>query len=390
VSSQQYFHDGLLATNGYAERKKCTPNALGRGNCTMENLVISDQFWCGKRVLVTGHSGFKGGWLSLWLNELGARVYGYSLAPTPESEFYNRVYSNGFIGEEEFADITDFKNFSECINKFKPDIIFNLAAQPLVRASYDEPASTFAINTMGVVNLLEAVRRSPIEPTIVNVTTDKVYSNKEWIWAYREYEELGGNDPYSASKACSEIITNSYVKSFFKSSSVKIATARAGNVIGGGDMSKDRLVPDYLRAITNGSKVLIMNPQATRPWQHVLEPVLGYIQLAEKMASSKDDTYTGPWNFGPSGDPVSVIDVVTMLSEISNKKNYKIDLSSNPHEAQCLMLDSAKARNILGWKPRLTLETALKMTFSWFQLSIENADMQSFAKSQIKEYQSYE
>ena len=351
---------------------------------------MTDNFWLNKRVLITGHTGFKGGWLSLWLNELGANVFGYALAPNEESEFYNKVYYNGFPGEEQLADLADFDALSLCINTFKPQVIFHLAAQPLVRRSYLDPVSTFSTNAMGVVNILEAVRRSSAEPIIVNVTTDKVYSNKEWIWAYREPEALGGNDPYSASKACSEIITHSYMHSFFKGSAIQIATARAGNVIGGGDMSKDRLIPDYLRSYITDDEIVLRNPLATRPWQHVLEPVFGYLKLAEKMATSKVDEFSGAWNFGPSGDPVSVSDVIDNLANIAKGKHYKLDESCNPHEAQELMLDSAKARKFLGWQPKLKLDDALKMTFSWFKQSLQDMDMYEFTVSQIKSYQTHE
>lgn len=350
--------------------------------------MISKKFWQDKRVLVTGHTGFKGGWLSLWLNELGANVYGYSLAPTRDNEFYKKIFANGFIGEEQLSDITNYEKVSECINTFMPQIIFHLAAQPLVRVSYSEPVSTFATNAMGVVNILEAVRMSNIEPKIINVTTDKVYANKEWIWAYREPEALGGNDPYSASKACSELITHSYMHSFFKNTSVKIATARAGNVIGGGDMSYDRLVPDYLRSIEKDEQIVLRNPQATRPWQHVLEPVHGYLQLAEKISSAGGNDFTGAWNFGPTGDPFSVSAVVDKLSDISGGKKYQLDPKSHPHEAQDLMLDSAKARKLLGWRPKLTLDEALKLTFDWFQASLTGCDMRSFTIEQIKDYAS--
>ena len=356
----------------------------------MEDMVISNRFWQDKRVLVTGHTGFKGGWLSLWLNELGANVYGYSLAPTCENVFYKKVYSSGFAGNEQLSDITNLSEISKCISTFKPQIIFHLAAQPLVRVSYLEPVSTFETNGMGVVNILEAVRMSRLEPIIVNVTTDKVYANKEWIWAYREPEALGGNDPYSASKACSEIITNSYMHSFFKNSSVKIATARAGNVIGGGDMSCDRLVPDYLRSFKNNQAIIVRNPHATRPWQHVIEPVLGYLQLAEKMSSAEKIDFTGAWNFGPSGDPISVSTVVDKLAEISNGKTYQLDPKSCQDEAQSLTLDSAKARKLLGWKPKMTLDDALKLTFDWFQFSLQDNDMKAFTLSQIKAYEAHD
>ena len=356
----------------------------------MENMVMTNKFWVNKRVLVTGHTGFKGGWLSLWLRELGASVFGYSLAPTKDSEFYNKVYGDGFIGEERIGDICNLEEFSKFINAIKPQIIFHLAAQPLVRTSYSDPLSTFSTNAMGVVNVLEAVRRSSLETIIINVTTDKVYANKEWIWAYREPEALGGNDPYSASKACSEIITHSYMQSFFNGSSVKVATARAGNVIGGGDMSSDRLIPDYFRSLMSDNEIILRNPLATRPWQHVIEPVWGYLMLAEKLSSSNSDDYIGAWNFGPSGDPVSVSEVVDNLTKISHGKSYVLDVNSNPHEAQALMLDSAKARKLLGWKPKLTLDEALNMTFSWFEQSLRNESMRELTISQIRAYQTHE
>ncbi len=351
---------------------------------------MTDKFWLNKRVLVTGHTGFKGGWLSLWLNELGVDIHGFSLPPTLHSVFYNSVYAEGFVWEETFADISVIQNITECIETFKPQVIFHLAAQPLVRMSYDEPLSTFHVNSMGVVNLLEAVRRSGIEPVVVNVTTDKVYANKEWVWAYREPEALGGNDPYSASKACSEIITHSYMKSYFVDTLVKVSTARAGNVIGGGDMSPDRLIPDYLRAISHGGELTIRNPLATRPWQHVLEPLSGYLNLAEKMFLNISDEYTGAWNFGPSDDPASVGEVISKISNIAQRTNFKIDEGSNPHEAQSLMLDSAKARSKLGWRPKLNLDQSLKMTFDWFQKFQQTADMSKFTKSQIREYSNIE
>jgi CDP-glucose 4,6-dehydratase len=358
----------------------------------MESVVMKRKFWVGKRVLVTGHTGFKGGWLSLWLNDLGANVIGFSLAPIEENVFYSKVFSTGFVGPEVLGDITDYQKVSDCINSFNPEVIFHLAAQPLVRHSYKDPMTTFATNTMGVVNLLESVRRSPsiIAPVIVNITTDKVYKNNEWHWPYREPEPLGGNDPYSASKACSEIITNSYVKSYFNDSVIRVATARAGNVIGGGDMSVDRLIPDYFRALSNNQEIRIRNPLATRPWQHVTEPLAGYLKLAELLYSEDGGSYVGAWNFGPNGEPVSVEEVLNKLSEISAGKKFSLDSNSNPHEAQSLMLDSSKARNLLGWRPKLGLNQALSMTFDWFQESIRTANMSEFTIRQISEYKSIE
>lgn len=343
-------------------------------------------FWHNKRVMVTGHTGFKGGWLSLWLYKLGANVHGYSLEPNVDCEFYNRVYSGGFIGTEQFSDIRDIISISQCVDRYQPEVIFHLAAQPLVRHSYAYPFETYAVNIMGVVNLLEAVRQSSYTPTIINVTTDKVYENKEWIWAYRENESLGGADPYSASKACSEILTNSYMQSFFKGSGTKVATARAGNVIGGGDMSQDRLIPDFLRAFERDEPVVLRNPNATRPWQHVLEPVSGYLRLAEMLSSEPGLDYATSWNFGPIDDPLPVGRVVDMLSNISGGKKYLLDENLNPHEAQSLMLDSAKARRSLNWRPKLDLNQALTMTFDWYQSAMSENDMMSFTSNQILNY----
>lgn len=356
----------------------------------MRNLVTERAFWNNKSVVVTGHTGFKGGWLSLWLHRLGAKVHGFSLEPKVENEFYNKVYFDGFVGTEQFSDIQDINSISKCIESYQPEVIFHLAAQPLVRHSYNYPVETCAINIMGVVNLLEAVRKSSASPAILNVTTDKVYENKEWIWAYREHEPLGGADPYSASKACSEILTNSYMQSFFKGSRTKVATARAGNVIGGGDMSVDRLIPDFLRAFSRDEHLVLRNPFATRPWQHVLEPISGYIRLAEMLSSDTGLNYATSWNFGPSDDPIAANQVVDKLSKISGSKNYILDENPNPNEAQSLMLDSAKARSALDWRPKLTLDEALLLTFDWYQSSKQENDMLSFTANQISDYAGYD
>ena len=356
----------------------------------MENLVMDLGFWHDKRVMVTGHTGFKGGWLSLWLHGLGAKIHGFSLEPRAENAFYNKVYSGGFIGTEEFSDIADLIAISKCIEIYQPEVIFHLAAQPLVRISYKNPLETCRTNILGVVNLLEAVRQSSVAPVLVNVTTDKVYENKEWIWAYRENEPLGGADPYSASKACSEILSNCYMQSFFKESDTRVATARAGNVIGGGDMSIDRLIPDFLRAYDRDEHLVLRNPLATRPWQHVLEPVSGYIRLAEMLSSDTGLNYATSWNFGPSDDPLPVSQIADKLSNISGGKKYILDENPNPHESQALMLDSAKARSALNWTPKLNLDEALLLTFDWYQSSKKGNNMLSFTANQISDYAGYE
>lgn len=349
--------------------------------------MIDERFWKNKRVLVTGHTGFKGGWLSLWLYQLGAVVSGFSLAPDDDSAFYSNVYCNGFVGDETIADIANYEELSECLESFKPEIIFHLAAQPIVRSSYQNPVHTFLTNAVGTLNLYEVVRTLRQPCVIVNITTDKVYKNNEWIWAYRENEKLGGSDPYSASKACAEIISMSYVDSYFSDLSVKSANVRAGNVIGGGDMSVDRLIPDYFRALTENRKMVIRNPLATRPWQHVLEPLSGYLMLAEKLFCSDSDKYVGAWNFGPTGDPIPVGAVIDELSNIAKGPGYKLDSGANPHEAQALMLDSAKSRNLIGWKPKLNIKEALTLTFNWFESSRKGIDMHEYSIDQIKSYQ---
>ena len=353
-------------------------------------MVKENIFWNGKRVLVTGHTGFKGGWISLWLYSMGADVCGYSLEPTDENIFYKTVYKSGFLGEEIFSDVNNFTSLKKCIDNFNPDIIFHLAAQPLVLESYNNPINTFTTNIIGVVNVLESVRQLQRKPVIINVTTDKVYENKDWLWAYRENEKLGGHDPYSASKACAELVSHSYIKSYFGKNGPRLATARAGNVIGGGDMSENRLVPDFLRAFKKNKVLNIRNPKASRPWQHVLDPIFGYITLAEKLGSSDGKNYVGSWNFGPKGDAVSVESVIETLTKISNGPIYKIDDSYNPHEAQSLMLDSTLARLKLGWDPKIELKSALRWTFDWFVESEKNTDMMNYSIKQIEKYKSIE
>ena len=354
----------------------------------MENLV-NKNFWRKKNVLITGHTGFKGGWLSLWLHKLGARVSGYSLAPNEEADFYNKVYSSGFIGNEYIQNLSELDCLKFAIGETQPDIIFHLAAQPLVLDAYADTYSTFATNVMGLINLFEAIKVCKSKPTIINVTTDKVYENKGWVWAYRENDRLGGNDPYSGSKACSEIITNCYFQSFFKNKGILTASARAGNVIGGGDMSKNRLVPDFLRSLESKQSVPIRNPKAIRPWQHVLEPLSGYLILAQKLASSNGSTLTGSWNFGPVDNHISVETVVNHLTKLTGYSQIINKNSTSHHEAPFLMLDSSKSQSLLGWRPKLLLDTALRLTLDWFQASRNNQDMMSHSIRDIEKYETY-
>lgn len=354
----------------------------------MENLVDRN-FWSGKKVLITGHTGFKGGWLSLWLNTMGAKVTGYSLSPQPKGGFYSQVFSSSFLGEEYIRDIRDLNALKSAVASANPEIIFHLAAQPLVLESYHDPYSTFSTNIMGVINLFETVKNLKIQPVIVNVTSDKVYKNNEWVWAYRENEKLGGSDPYSASKACSEILTQCYFESFFQKNGVKIASARAGNVIGGGDISPDRLVPDFLRALEKKNSLTVRNPSATRPWQHVLEPVSGYLLLAQKLSQLDGGQFTGSWNFGPTGDAVSVQTVLNKLTQMAGSAPFVNYSRSNTDEAMSLMLDSAKARNYLGWRPKLSLDATLQLTLDWFQASKRKKNMMSHTLSEIEKYEKY-
>ena len=349
----------------------------------LKTMLNSQEFWNGKNVFVTGHTGFKGGWLSLWLSELGVNLHGYSLSPTDQNDFYNRVFDSSYPGSETFADIRDIEKLRNRVISINPDIIFHLAAEPLVRRSFSYPLETFQVNVMGTVNLLESIRTSGTKPIIINVTTDKVYENNECFRGYRESDKLGGKDPYSASKSCSEFVTNSYREAYFERSRIRISSARAGNVIGGGDMASDRLIPDFFRSLKLNAEVVVRNPLSIRPWQHVLEPISGYLILAERMAQQDGKDYVGSWNFGPSGDPRSVEDVIKKLMSLAGSKNLVIDKNSGPSETNCLMLDSARARRMLDWESRLSVEQALEWTYEWFTKSQQGANMADFSLKQI-------
>ena len=349
-------------------------------------MLHSQEFWNGKNVLVTGHTGFKGGWLSLWLSELGVNLHGYSLSPTDQNEFYKRVFDESFPGSEIFADIRDIETLRNSLIAINPDVVFHLAAEPLVRRSFSFPLETFQVNVMGTVNLLEGIRTSGIRPVIINVTTDKVYENNECVRGYRESDKLGGDDPYSASKSCSEFVTNSYREAYFERSCVRISSARAGNVIGGGDMASDRLIPDFFRSLRFNTEVVVRNPLSIRPWQHVLEPISGYLILAERMAQENGRDYVGSWNFGPIGDPRRVEDVIKTLMSIAGNKNLVIDKNSGPTETNYLMLDSAKAVRMLHWLPRLSVEQALEWTYEWFTKSEQGANMADLSVKQIYDF----
>lgn len=349
-----------------------------------------DNFWKGKRVFITGHTGFKGGWLVQTLKILGAHIKGYALEPNTDPNFYqsSKVEKNII---SEIGDIRHFERLSNSLIDFNPDIVFHLAAQPLVRYSYENPRETYEVNVIGTLNLLEAMRSLPSIRAGVFITTDKCYENKEWDYGYREIDPMGGYDPYSSSKGCCELLISSFRNSFFRHSETKIASVRAGNVIGGGDWSDDRLVPDILKAIVSDQAPVIRNPLAVRPWQHVLEPISGYLKLAEKLCSN-DAGFAEGWNFGPNDtDCKSVEWITSRLIELTNFTGvWEQDPGFNPHEANLLKLDISKAKNRLGWKPKWNLDTSLQKIIEWHNTFLITANTEEITNKQILEYLNHE
>jgi CDP-glucose 4,6-dehydratase len=348
-------------------------------------------FWRNKTVLVTGHTGFKGGWLSAWLQSLGARVIGFALPPDTTPNFFTlaRIAENM---ESVIGNIQDFSAIHAVVKKYQPEVIFHLAAQPLVRYSYANPIETYATNVMGTVHLLDAVRQTGLACAIVNVTSDKCYENKEWDWGYRENEAFGGYDPYSNSKGCSELVTTAYRNSFFnpwhfEQHHVSLASGRAGNVIGGGDWAMDRLIPDIIQACFDKRKVIIRSPQAIRPWQHVLEPLSGYMHLARKLVENPGQ-YAEGWNFGPQdSDAKPVLWIVKKILELNGTPNaWQLDDKPSPHEATYLKLDCSKAKNKLHWSPQWSLATTLEKTLHWYKAHQLKMDMREVTLQQINEY----
>lgn len=335
------------------------------------NLLYSNVYK-GKKVLITGHTGFKGSWLCILLNKLGAEIYGYALEPPTNPNLYTEAKLDDFVNST-IGDIRDYSNLLKVVRNIKPQIVIHMAAQPLVRESYKRPVETYEINVMGTVNLLEACRNTSSVKAIVNVTTDKCYENQEWHWGYRENEPMGGYDPYSNSKGCSELVTSCYRNSYFHRTNysehgVAIASARAGNVIGGGDWAIDRLIPDLIKSLEENKDVIIRNPSAIRPWQHVLEPLNGYLQLASKLYI-EGSNFSESWNFGPNEEDIKDVEWITktFCEQWGNNGNYKIDKNQHPHEASLLKLDCSKAKSLLGWYPKWNILTTIKSIVDWYK-----------------------
>lgn len=349
--------------------------------------TVDTHFWKGKRVFITGHTGFKGSWLSLWLQQMGAEVKGFSLTPpTSPSLFVEAKVTQQM--QSEIGDIRDFSKLSESIRTFNPDILLHLAAQPLVRLSYKEPIETYSTNVMGTVNVLEASRYASHLKAIVVITTDKCYENREWEWGYRENEPMGGHDPYSNSKGCAELVVSAYQRSFFHTpDTAAVASARAGNVIGGGDWAEDRLIPDILRAFEKQQSVIIRNPLSTRPWQHVLEPLSGYLVLAQRLWQD-GKAFAEGWNFGPKDDDCQPVQWILdkMVHFWGDGAYYQIDKSEQPHEANFLKLDCSKAAMRLKWHPKWRLEQTLEQIVHWHRAWLEGADMQAKCLQEIEKY----
>lgn len=353
--------------------------------------MISSAFWLGKRVFVTGHTGFKGAWLSLMLSRLNARATGYALEPPTRPNLFTLADVADHIDDVR-GDVRDLETLTTAMQAVGPEIVIHMAAQPLVRESYADPVGTYATNVMGTVNVLEAARQTESVRLVLVITTDKCYENRDWVWGYRETDALGGHDPYSNSKACAELVTSAYRDSFFRAKkNVRIISARAGNVIGGGDFAVDRILPDALRAFVAGRALKVRNPKAVRPWQHVLEPLSGYLQLVEKAmtaAPERTPDFDGGFNFGPG--PASEQSVESLLTHFiaawGLDAAWEKDGDDHPHEAHLLRLDTAKARETLGWTPLLDFEQTTQWTAHWYRAFVENADVLETTLKQVDRY----
>ena len=353
----------------------------------IEKGKVSSLFWENKKVFLTGHSGFKGSWLSLWLQSMGANVKGYSLVPSTTPNIFTEANVSEEM-ESEVGDIRDLDKISKSMSAFNPDILIHMAAQPLVRLSYNDPVNTYTTNVIGTVNVLEAARKCVNLKAIVSITTDKCYENKEWEWGYRENEAMGGHDPYSSSKGCAELVTSAYRRSFFSAKgTASVASARAGNVIGGGDWADDRLIPDILKAFERSEPVVIRNPLSTRPWQHVLEPLSGYLVLAQELYL-KGDAYAEAWNFGPKDEDCKPVNWILdkMVAKWGAGASWELDKENNPHEAGFLKLDCSKAASRLKWQPKWNLEETVNLIIDWHQLYLNKQDVKVQCLKEIKKY----
>lgn len=356
---------------------------LGRyGKIKMDFL----NFFKNKNILITGHTGFKGSWICIWLSMLGAKVSGYSIGIPTEVSMFNRLNISALIDTDLRGDIADIQALQSAMQKIAPEIVIHLAAQPIVLQSYRKPIETLQTNIMGTACVLEAIRKTDSVRSVLVVTTDKCYQNKEWIWGYREIDALGGNDPYACSKACAELVTQSYISSFFRREICQVATVRAGNVIGGGDWADSRLVPDIIRSVQNHQPVILRHPDYIRPWQHVMEPLYGYLLLCRKLYDNGSN-YAGAWNFGPNAVESASVGYVTekLCSMLGGAVSYE-GVQSQPHESTSLRLDCSKAQNQLGWKPLLSLDQSLYLTAEWYQKNQAHENMLDVTTRQLENY----
>ncbi|WP_446897221.1 CDP-glucose 4,6-dehydratase [Clostridium sp. LBM24168] len=354
----------------------------------MKNINCFNNIYNNKKILITGNTGFKGSWLSIWLDKLGAKVVGYSLEPPTVPSMFEICKLSEKVTNIN-GDVRDYSKLFAVIKEYKPDIIFHLAAQPLVRLSYEFPRDTYETNVMGTVNLLDAALKVDSVQAVVVVTTDKCYENKEWAYGYRETDSMGGYDPYSSSKGCAELVVSAYRNSFYKNSGRALASARAGNVIGGGDWAKDRLIPDFIKAVSENKPVIIRNPSAIRPWQYVLEPLSGYLWLGALMLENTEK-YSSSWNFGPADSSIlRAQDILELSSKSLGKGSIVVDRSVQPHEANLLKLDISKANTYLNWHPVYDIENTVGSTMNWYREYYENRndDMYEYTVKQIEQYE---
>jgi CDP-glucose 4,6-dehydratase len=348
--------------------------------------MVDPRFWKARRVFLTGHTGFKGSWLALWLQSMEAELAGYALPPPTHPSLFDEAHIAAGMAASHIGDIRDRDTLLQALHAASPEIVFHLAAQPLVGEGYRDPIGTFGTNVMGTANLLEATRHVPSVRVVVVITTDKCYENAEWDWPYRETDALGGHDPYSSSKACAELVSASFQRSFLAERGIRLATARAGNVIGGGDWAADRLLPDLLRAFAERRSALLRRPAAVRPWQHVLEPLSGYLLLAQALHA--EERTVGAWNFGPGEeDCLTAAEIAERVGALwGDGAQWLAEQNNFPHEAGILRLDASKARHRLGWQPRWRIDAALAQTVAWFQARARGEDVRRITLAQIADY----